>query len=188
MNRPDLLLLYQHLGLTPIPLKPRCKWPFVRWGNGWNRTREDLGWWFVNNKVNVGVLCGEDLAAIDCDSEETFRDFTATHDLPPDCPIVKAARGYHIWVKPSRPIRSQLSDGTKAKCVGSYIAVPSSIHLSGASYIFEAAPKGILPELDIEEVLGTVLLPLPAKGPNNKGPPPDRHQQQAAEIVKCKRH
>jgi hypothetical protein len=34
--------LYRRLGLTPIPLRQRSKEPLVKWGNGWNPTREEL--------------------------------------------------------------------------------------------------------------------------------------------------
>ena len=61
--------LYLSLGLTPIPLKGHSKEPLVRWGDRWNPTREELARWFANHKVNVGVRCGDELAAIDCDSE-----------------------------------------------------------------------------------------------------------------------
>lgn len=146
--------IYRQLGLILIPLKPRAKEPLVRWGDGWNPTREELGQWFANPRVNIGVRCGENLAVVDCDSEETFRNFTATHDLPPGCPVVKTGHGYHIWVKPKRPLRSQLASGVEIKCLGSYVVAPPSIHPNGTHYIFVIPPNTALPEVDLARVVG----------------------------------
>jgi len=83
VNLLQVIDLYLQLHLTPVPLKPRCKEPPRPWGNGWNLTRQELGQWFANHTVNTGLSCGENLAVIDCDSQEAFRNFTATHHLPP---------------------------------------------------------------------------------------------------------
>ncbi len=39
MNGADLLRHYQHLGLTPVPLKSRSKKPLVKWGTGCSKAR-----------------------------------------------------------------------------------------------------------------------------------------------------
>lgn len=93
------LQLYLRLGLTPVPLKERSKEPLVKWRNGWNPTPEELEAWASKPNINWAVRCGDNLAGIDCDSEESFRNFTASHRLPPGCPIVKTSRGHHIWVE-----------------------------------------------------------------------------------------
>ena len=76
MTRIDLLegeiKHYLNLGLTVIPLKLRSKKPLVRWGSGWNPSIDQLHSYFTRS-ANVGVLCGESLAVIDCDSEDAFR-------------------------------------------------------------------------------------------------------------------
>ncbi|MFQ5873812.1 MAG: hypothetical protein ACE5JL_08425 [Dehalococcoidia bacterium] len=55
---PPQIGVYLHLGLTPVPLRPRSKGTLVRRGNGWNPTIEQAGRWFANPEVNVGVRCG----------------------------------------------------------------------------------------------------------------------------------
>ena len=92
--------------------------------------------------------------AFDLESEDDYSRFIATHRLPPDCTLVKTGRGYHIWAKPKKPIRSQRVDGVEIKCLGSYVLAPPSVHPSGSSYVFIVAPNGSLPEVDIEAVLG----------------------------------
>lgn len=41
-------------GLTPIPLKPRSKTPFAKWG-GWNPTTDELNIWATKRDVNWAV-------------------------------------------------------------------------------------------------------------------------------------
>ena len=127
MKLHDELQHYSSLGLTIIPLKFRSKRPVVRWGNGWNPSIEQLQSYFTI-PANVGVLCGKSLAVIDCDSDKAYFDFITTHALPPDCPVVKTGRGYHVWVKPKKPIRSQRVGSIEIKCLGSYVVAPPSIH------------------------------------------------------------
>ena len=133
MNKFDLLLC-DYLGIMPVPLKPHSKEPLVRWGSGWNPTRAELECWFADPAVNIGVRCGENLAVIDSDSEEAYRDFIATHSLPAGCPVVKACRGYHIWVKPRKPIQSRRVGDIEIKCRVSYAVAPPSIHPCGTPY------------------------------------------------------
>lgn len=154
MSRPDLLQLYQRLGLTPIPLKPRSKEPLVKWGDGWNPTSEELKAWASRPRINWGVRCGEKLAVLDFDSPNSYYHFTASHTLPSGCPVVKTGRGFHIWIKPKISVRSQYLSVVELKCQGSYVVAPPSIHPSGSQYTFVVAPNGDIPEVDLEELLG----------------------------------
>jgi len=143
--------LYHRLELVLIPLKPKSKVPLVRWSDeNWKPSLVEIEAWASKQGINWGVRCGQNLAVIDCDSESAFRNFTATHRLTSDCPVVKTGRGYHIWVKPKKPIRSQRVGNVEIKCLGSYIVVPPSTHPSGASYVFQVPPDGVLPEVDLE--------------------------------------
>ena len=69
----DLLQLYQRLGLTPIPLKPRSKVPLVKWHNGWNPPREELEAWASRPDINWGARCGVEVAALDFDAAFPFK-------------------------------------------------------------------------------------------------------------------
>lgn len=137
--------------LVPIPLKPGSKVPQVKWSEeNWKPTPFELKAWASKLGGNWGIRCGQNLAVIDCDSEDAYQNFITTHKLPSNCPIVKTGRGYHIWLKPEKPIRSQHLDGVEVKCLGSYIVVPPSIHPSGTPYIFTVPLDGVLPEVDLE--------------------------------------
>ncbi|MFC2014164.1 bifunctional DNA primase/polymerase [Chloroflexota bacterium] len=149
------LELYRHLNLTPIPLKPKSKVPLVRWTDGnWNPTLAELQAWACKPNINWGVRCGENLAALDFDSEEAFFSFTCTHQLPPQCPVVKTGRGYHVWLKPRHPLRSQTINGIELKCVGSFVVAPPSLHQSGVQYEFLLPPSVGIPEVDLNQVFG----------------------------------
>ena len=127
---------YLRFGLTPIPLRTRSKEPPVKWNNGCNPTPQEFHRWFSNLSVNISVHCGENLAVMDCDYGEALHTITASRDLPTSCPVVKTGRGDHVWLKPSRPIRSQGLDGVGIKYFGIYMVALPSIHPSGVPYLF----------------------------------------------------
>ena len=157
-----LLDICHRFNLVPIPLKPRSKIPLVKWSvDRWAAPAAELQTWSADPTINWAVRCGQNLAVIDCDSEDAYLDFMATHRVPPDCPIVKTGRGYHIWVRPRKPIRSQRVNGVEVKCLGSYVVAPPSIHPSGLPYVFEVSPNGCLPEVDLEALLGLPLQETP---------------------------
>lgn len=138
MSLHDHLQLYLSLGLTPVPPKFRCKQPLVRCGNGCNPAREELMQWSLTTNLNG------------FDSDLAFRNFAATHNVLPRCPLVKTGRGYHIWLRPRKPVPSQRIGDVEIKCLGSYIVAPPSIHPNGARYVFLVAPDGALPKVDLE--------------------------------------
>lgn len=146
MSLHDELKHYLSLGLTLIPLKFRYKRPLVRWVNGWNPSIEQLQG-YLAQLASVGVLCGESLAVIDCDSPDAHFSFIATHELLPDCPVVKTGRS--IWVKPKKPIRSQRVGSIEIKCLGSYVVAPSSVHPCSVPYVFQVLPNGVLREIGL---------------------------------------
>jgi hypothetical protein len=151
----DYLQVYLDLGLTPIPLKPRSKEPLVKWGNGWNPTLKELKRRARQPGINWGIQCGAEIAALDFDSENAFRSFIEAHPEANSWPSSKTGRGYHLLMRPKKPIRSQRLDGIEIKCLGSYVVVPPSIHPSGTEYCFEKPLNGNLIEVDIEELLGS---------------------------------
>jgi len=144
---------YLHLGLTPIPLKPRRKEPLVKWGDGWKPTPEELERWAAKAGINWGVRCGPELAALDFEPSDAFYSFLQAHPQASSWPRLKTGRGYHLWVKPKKPVASQRLDGVEVKCLGSYVVAPPSIHPNGTRYTFEVAPSGTLPEVDLQESL-----------------------------------
>ena len=154
MTRTDLLQLCLRLGLTPIPLKLCSKEPLVRWGKGWNPTASELWRWAAKPDINWGVRCGPELAVLDFDSLEAFRGFLEAHPEAASWPRVRTGRGFHLWVRPKRPVSTHRHDGLEVKGLGSYVVAPPSIHPDGTSYVFEVTLDDALPEVDLWELLG----------------------------------
>jgi len=146
--------VYFHLGLVPIPLKPRSKEPLVRWRDGWNPTFEQLDTWASQPSINWAVRCGENLAVLDFDSDDSFHSFLEAHPEANSWLRVRTGRGFHLWVRSMKAIHSQRIDNVEVKCLGSYVVAPPSIHPSGVSYAFEVVPDGALPQVDLEVLLG----------------------------------
>jgi len=147
------LQAYLDLGLTPIPL--RGKIPIVKWkrGNWHPKTLDDLKHYL--NRPNWGLRTGGNFAVVDFDTKESFTSFvTANIDkLPIDVPIVKTARGFHIWFRPTQPLRDMHFEGIDIKAEGGQVVVPPSIHpKTGQRYKFIKPPKEDIPVLDLDEL------------------------------------
>jgi hypothetical protein len=153
----NLLELYEALGLTPIPLKCRSKKPLVKWGaSDWPPPITGLRAWVSRSGINWGVRCGSELAVLDFDEPDAYRHFLKEYPQAASWPRVKTGRGHHLWVKPTKPIRSLRTNGIEIKGVGSYVVAPPSVHPSGNVYYFEIAPNGTLPEVDLQQLLSLI--------------------------------
>ncbi len=145
---------YLDLGLTPIPLKGKI--PVVKWlhGNWHPKTLADLASYL--NRSNWGIRTGGDFAVIDLDTKESYYQFIAENaeKLPINTPIVKTGRGYHIWFRPTQPLRDMHFQGIDIKGEGGQVVAPPSIHpKTHQRYWFIRPPKGDIPELDINELV-----------------------------------
>ena len=133
--------LYKRLGFCIIPLRPRSKVPLIPWKEFQTRkpTDEELEKWFRNKFVNVGIVCGKvsgNLFVIDFDGEEAFsKAFHNLERLLNSTLVVKTARGYHVYFRAPKPIKTtKIAEGVEIKGEGSYVVAPPSIHPSGARY------------------------------------------------------
>jgi len=148
------LQLYLGLGLTPILLKG--KKPIVKWLYGdWNpKMLDDLRPYL--NRSNWGLRTGGNFAVLDFDTKQDFYDFVAENieRLPSDAPIVKTGRGYHVWFRPARPLKSMRFEGVDIKAEGGLVVAPPSIHPdTNRRYKFIRPPKEDIPELDLNELV-----------------------------------
>jgi len=147
------LQAYINLGLTPIPL--RGKRPIVKWRHGWNPTKLDDLKPYIGRAVNWGLKTGDNFAVVDFDSQEAFTRFIAANIeyLSSDMPIVRTGRGYHLWFKPTKPLRNAHFEGVDIIAEGGQAVSPPSIHPSTHKrYKFIRPPKGPLPQLDITKL------------------------------------
>jgi hypothetical protein len=155
MNRVDslhLLKLYRGMGFSLVPLRRRAKIPLVKWKD-YKPTDQELFDFFARG-VNWAIRCDERFHALDFDSSQDYHRFLEqSGTLLQNAPTVRTGRGYHVWFKPKRPVKSFSQDGMEVKGLGSLVTVPPSIHPSGAEYTFERPLDGALPEIDIEELV-----------------------------------
>jgi hypothetical protein len=142
---------YHQRGFNLIPLKPRAKIPLVKWKE-YRLSNEDL-LRFTSQDTNWAIRCDRGFHALDFDNPETYEKFIQENGgYFSGAPIVRTGRGYHIWFKPKRPVTSFNWDGIEIKGLGSLIAIPPSVHPSGAEYQFIKPPNGKLPEIDLDNL------------------------------------
>lgn len=141
------LELYERLGFSIIPLKPRSKEPAVQWLGFQSRkpTDGELGKWFTNPEMNVGLVCGsvsDNVAVLDFDNIEAYERFFSDTRTAEKTLVVRTSRGVHVYLKSSKPVRSfkipELSLDVKGE--GSYVVAPPSTHPSGLQYEFLGSP------------------------------------------------
>ena len=143
---------YLTLGLTPIPIDG--KKPRVRWKDWHPKTVESLRS-YIRSNANWAVATGGSLAVLDFDSKDAYVDFVSKNIdlLLHDFPVVQTGRGYHLWFKPTRPLRSHQFDGVDLKAEGGYVVVPPSIHPgTGRRYSWHRPLGETIPELDFNKL------------------------------------
>jgi hypothetical protein len=167
MNRVSTLQMltsYHHHGLSLVPLKPKSKIPLVKWKE-YQLTNDDL-LRFITQDTNWAIRCDENFHALDFDNPETYERFIQGEGaILKDTPTIRTSRGYHVWFKPKKPVKSFSRDGVEVKGLGSLLVVPPSIHPSGIAYQFEKPLNGNLLEVDIEGLLG---LASPSEAPTKE--------------------
>jgi len=164
-NHLQILKKYHRLGFNLVPLKPRSKVPLVRWKGYQLRNKDFLR--FLGQGTNWAIRCDEVFHVLDFDDAQTYMRFSQEPgEVIRDCPLVKTGRGYHIWFKPKRAVKSFSRDGVEVKGRGSLVMVLPSIHPSGTQYHFVKPLDGNLPQVAIEQMLG-----LPWEGEAKQGQP-----------------
>lgn len=170
---------YFKLGLSPIPVAPKSKRPLVPWKEAdWRPTElKHLRPWIDRPDLNWGLRCGPELHVIDIDDPLRFQGLLDSGAIPERCPVVRSARGGHVWFRPKAPVRSCYLAGLELKGVGSYIMAPPSIHPSGCLYVFDREPNDSLPEIDVLELLSLLGCDVGPDGASAEQPdtdlPPD---------------
>jgi hypothetical protein len=136
---------YAEMGMSVIPVIYGDKKPAVRWEAYQTRspTQDELLQWFGNGQArNIGVVCGKvsgNLLVIDFDSPEAYsRFFEGNAELERETPIVRTARGFHVWLRTAEPIRSFVIPDLSVDVIAEakFVLVPPSIHPSGHPYQF----------------------------------------------------
>ena len=145
MNSTDhlwLLKSYQDLGFQLVPLKPQSKIPLVKW-KSYRLTDADL-LRFLAQHSNWAIRCDEKFHAMDFDNPETYERFIRGEGgILKNAPTIRTARGYHVWFKPKKPVKSFAQNSIEVKGLGSLLVVPPSIHPNGIAYQFQKPLNGL---------------------------------------------
>lgn len=109
--------------LTPVRLKPGCKGPLVKWGNGGTTPRE-VKTWTSEPGGTWGVQRGPELAVPNFGTVVACNRFLQEHPQSTSWLRTKTGRRHHVWVKPNGPVRSHRHDGMGMGCFGFYVVAP----------------------------------------------------------------
>lgn len=144
-------------GISFIPLKARSKTPALpTWAEYQTRlpTEEEARNWFADPNLNLGIICGPvsgNLFVLDFDTAEASVKFAADYaSVVHGCPVVKTARGLHLYLRSDTPVISRKLEGIDLQSTGKYVVAPGSIHPSGAEYLLYKGDLTKIPTVDTE--------------------------------------
>jgi putative DNA primase/helicase len=105
-------------------------------------------WWDQMRDANIGVATGKnsDLVVLDVDGpsgEETLAKIQRKHGLLPPTWQVKTGKGRHLYFRYPKNVTKVKSVARKKlgldiRADGGYVIAPSSLHVSGQRYVFDA--------------------------------------------------
>lgn len=143
----DYVQRYLDWNLCVIPIPHGHKEPLILWKKYQTErpSREELEAWFQSPEPsNIAIVCGEvsdNFYPLDFDSEETlFKFFPSKEKLFSLTPVVKTGRGYHVWMKSSKPLdlSKRAIESLRLEVLGErhFVIAPPSLHPSGKNYEF----------------------------------------------------
>jgi Bifunctional DNA primase/polymerase, N-terminal len=130
-------------GIAVFPLKYRSKEPESRSRGFYDATTNPamIRRWFGGNfKRNLGARTGQasGVWVLDVDKPDALGAFEAQHGKLPLTRQSQSSRGMHLWFRaPIIPVQNSVGrvwPGIDTRGEGGYVAVPPSIHPSGAVY------------------------------------------------------
>ena len=144
-NLDALIGRYLSEGLSFIPIPFKSKVPAIEWKQFQTTrpTESQVKSWFNGHDTNIAVICGQvsgGLVVLDFDTKEGFDKFYLVAiekiglDLLDFTRVSRTARGYHVWVKVTEPVKNQKYPALDVKSDGGYIIAPPSVHPDGPTY------------------------------------------------------
>lgn len=147
---------YAHrLGWCIIPIGHKSKKAVNKWSDYQKRvpTDQELDKWFGgSNDRNMAVVLGRisGIYVRDFDTEQSYQSWRAYDpDLASVCPTVRTPRGYHVYFRCQKVLRTRpFSDG-ELRGEGSYVLLPPSVHPTGQPYLWIHRPTfpSLIPDL-----------------------------------------
>ncbi len=172
---------WQHLGVAPIPVRPKSKTPAIPWKHLQFTlpTRRQVRRWFGRGRKNLGLLTGvasDNLVVLDFDLPLQYHKWTTAHPENATTHTVATRRGYHVYFRleelPCRSL-SMMGGAGEVKSSG-YVLAPPSTHPSGVPYRALNAPRIAL-RASLDE-LGISVYP---KGDKHRSELPEGHRAQS---------
>jgi hypothetical protein len=157
---------YSAVGWRPFPLAPREKRPLYR---GWQQgvAPDALGQAFRDERLNLGVICGEPFDVFDIEAEHlpalAAHMRAGSHSLPMTPVQNTGGGGLHVLVRPLGLGQTRLYlDGVhvgELKSTGGFIVVSPSV--TDRQYTWRFAPAGMVP-CEAPDWLRALVAPRPA--------------------------
>jgi|GEM_PF-6509168 len=144
----DYALFYVSYGLSVIPLKPGEKVPLIKWEQYQKEPPSivEVQKWFKDTDNNIAIVCGRvsrNLVVIDFDDKEVYEKFmkelgsdSELKDIIDNTWLVETGKGYHVYLRVDRPIKTGKLPKIDIKGEGGYVVAPPSLHPSGKRYTF----------------------------------------------------
>lgn len=169
-------LEYAAFDLQVIPFKPRSKHPLLKnWVKRATIKKPQLKRWFKDDSLNVGLVMGNGVFAIDIDERhggvESFQKFLAGRGIPHTA-IQETAGGFHYLFRTNRKIKTVTGfmPGLDIRGENSAIVVEPSIHpSSGQRYSWIYHPSGGIAEAP-EWIIELLAQDVPASQPSSPLP------------------
>jgi hypothetical protein len=152
------------LGFAVIPVAYKDKKPLISWEEFQHRkpTEEELASWFMRERLNIGVVCGNvsnNLVVLDFDSPKAYTDFFPGHrELEKTTMVVATKKGYHVYLRSAEPMKSfripelQL----EVRSDGNYVVAPPSIHPQPDEEGRELQYRFVNPSVDEVSLVGNL--------------------------------
>lgn len=148
-------LVYHSLGWSVIPIKQGTKKPALK---SWKRfqtqrpTEQELRDWFAcRDDLGIAVVCGKVSGGLTCrdfDDVDSYRAWVAANPEPAaTLPIVKSARGFHVYFLSDLDHTEKFTDG-ELRGDRAYVVLPPSLHPDGKRYHWLTEPTANIPALD----------------------------------------
>src|SRR5262245_8934589 len=137
-----------------LPLKPQSKRHEIRWKTYQDRRpeRQELVKWFANGNRNIGIVCGpvsENLGVRDFDASHAYEAWASAYaEAARELPTVATFRGYQVYFRTERPLKSSVLDDGELRCGGLYVVSPPSLHPEGVLYTWTRPPDDSIPIVD----------------------------------------
>lgn len=150
---------YKGHGLNPIPL--RGKVGAYHWKVYKFNIRD-----FFNPGVSIGIRTGKHpdgtwFYVVDIDSKTGLAEFYGL--LPKGVPIVSTGKGWHLYLRWNKEVKTKHFAGLDVIC-GGYVVAPPSLHSSGKPYRFVTPLNFCSPLVDPEKFTGSKPGPIPQRG------------------------